>query len=202
MNTELDNKYKQYIRLLISYNDFKQAADIAHVIQEEKYLEKRKTLRGADGQKVRIIWEGLNCAMIVAYCRPFSGNDKKEDNKIPDLPKNILKCLTKEEKEIHNVVFEERDKIMAHSDSGAWRMNPFYLKLGDKGTKIVIPKSDDVRAPLLPGPVMIINGICRKLMDEIFQLRLALENEIGDYLPTQVLTDIEIEDLNKKFKFK
>src|SRR3990172_2465398 len=90
---EVGGKLRQFIRVLMSYVDFQQAAGIAgHILSgnlHERYPDDRFLL------------QGLNCAMIVAYCRPFSGNDRGAAVKIPDLPPQILLTLTPKEREIH-----------------------------------------------------------------------------------------------------
>jgi len=184
---EQEHKYKQYLRLLISYNDFKQAAEIADLILSEKYFERRKKIRGHEGQKNRKLWEGLNCTMVIAYCRPFSGNDKNGKNKIPDLPKNILTCLTKEEKELHKIIMEERNTFLAHSDSEAWKISPRYIQQEGTERKILFPAHQDVRAPLLPESVRMISKMSRKLMEETFQRRMMLEKELKDFFPIQII---------------
>src|SRR2546427_282783 len=82
-----------------------------------------ETLRDP-GPGARFLLQGLNCAMIVAYCRPFSGNDRGAAVKIPDLPARFLRILTEEERWLHGVVMEDRDSRLAHSDSEAWEMEP------------------------------------------------------------------------------
>ena len=120
--------------------------------------------------------------MIIAYCRPFSGNDKKHKSKVPDLTERILNCLTKEEMELHDYLFKLRNKYLAHSDSEAWNMRPTNIDNGEPGEKLILPLHDAVRAPLLPKSVGEIKIICDKLMEEIFQRRMILENELIDFL--------------------
>jgi len=192
MTTEKDQKYKQYLRLLISYNDFQQAAEISELILSEEYYEKRNELRGHEGQKIRKLWEGLNCTMIIAYCRPFSGNDKKTENKIPDLSKNVLNCLTQEEKDLHKVIIEERNTILAHSDSEAWGISPQYLQMEGFKRKILCPVRRNVRAPFLPESVGKIQNMSRKLMEEIFERRIKLEEELKYIIPIQIIPNSNI----------
>ncbi len=185
MTPEQTNKYRQYLRLLISYNDYKQSGEIADLILSEQYYEKRKKVKEEEQQKIRKLWEGLNCSMIIAYCRPFSGNDKKSKNKIPDLTKKVLDCLTKKEKFLHNEIIEERNKIIAHSDSEAWDITPQYILIEETNNKILFPCHKDVRAPLLPQYVKMISEMSSKLMEEIFSRRMVLENELTDFFPIQ-----------------
>jgi hypothetical protein len=61
-----EGKLKQFHRLLISYNDFKQAAWIASYILDHKLQEKVNRFRGIRRYESRLLWEALNCAMIVS----------------------------------------------------------------------------------------------------------------------------------------
>lgn len=124
LSNEVKGKLRQFYRLLMSYNDFKQANEIATYILDEKLHD--------NVSKNRVLIEALNCAMIVAYARPFSGNDQKIEIKIPDLPENILNGLTDEELEIHNVVLEDRNKVLAHSDSEAHSLRPEAWEIDGK----------------------------------------------------------------------
>ena len=58
-------------RLLISYNDFRQASQIARYILKHRLQAKVDRLRGERRYRVMLLWQALNCAMVVAYCRPF-----------------------------------------------------------------------------------------------------------------------------------
>ena len=69
---ESEGKLHQLYRLLMSLSDFKQASLIALYILENK-LHGRE-----DHEWGRTLHEALNCAMIIAYCRPFSGSDPKK----------------------------------------------------------------------------------------------------------------------------
>ena len=191
MTLENINKHKQYLRLLISYNDFKQAAEIASLILSEDYFNKRKKIKGNEGYKIKVLWESLSCTMIIAYCRPFTNNDKKKKSRIPDLNTKILSCLNKEELDLHNILLSERNTMLAHSDSEAWNLNPRYIQYKGKDTKILIPGHNDVRAPLLPEPTKTIEKMCYKLMEEVFKKRMTLENELEHEFPVELIKNKE-----------
>lgn len=127
--SEIAGKLRQFNRVLMSYVDFQQAAGIAHHILTTDLHEKYP--------RDRFVLQGLNCGMIVAYCRPFSGNDQGAVVKIPDLPPRILGALTPEEREIHAVVVEDRNTALAHSDSRAWEPRPTIQRV--RGRDILIP---------------------------------------------------------------
>ena len=90
-------KLGQFNRVLISYIDFEQARAIARIILDED-LHKNYP------RENRILLEALNSSMVVAYCRPFSGN-----RGIPDLPNRFVRSLTTAEKEIHEALMEDRN---------------------------------------------------------------------------------------------
>ena len=114
LSLKIKGRIRQFYRILLSYGDFKQAKYTASYILENKLHD----------MKDRRLLESLNCAMIVAYCRPFSGNDRSIHPKIPDLPTSFLKGIPKEEIEIHKVVLEDRNTLIAHSDSLAAQLQP------------------------------------------------------------------------------
>lgn len=181
---EIDFKYKQYIRLLISYQDFQHAFDIAEIIIEENYEFKRNSTKGLEGQRIKILWEALNSSMILSYCRPFSGNDKNSQSKIPDLTNKVLKTLTNDEKEFHKTLIEDRNTIIAHSDSEAWNIKPILVKTKEMNKPILYPSSNEVRAPLKIEFVEKLKTMCIKLMDETFDRRMELESYLKDKFPT------------------
>lgn len=180
---KIEANKKQLIRLLISYNDFKNAYDIANLILEDNYQEKVESTIEGEKLKNKRIWESLNCAMVIGYNRPFSGNDKKSKNPIPDLPKGILKVFNESEKEIHKSLIENRNSFIAHSDSDAINMNPFYIKFNDKKIDFLIPFQNEARAPYLINIVSKIRDMCEKLMEEAYRRRCILEKELQKYIP-------------------
>lgn len=96
---------KQYYRLLTAFSDFRQAQRIAtRILDGGLHL---------DAAENRVLWEALNCAMIVAYSRPFvSGNRRRSTDGEP-LPGHFLKQLSKEERSLHELVLEDRNKLLA-----------------------------------------------------------------------------------------
>ncbi len=171
---EISGKFRQFQRVLISYIDFKQASQISSLILSEE-------LHANYPRENRILLEALNCAMIVAYCRPFSGSDARAATKVPDLPNRFLRSLSKDEREIHDTVMEDRNSVLAHSDSEAWNMVPQYLRLGDDN--VLLPVSAGVHRPLTQEATQRFNELSGKLMEAMFVERETLENELRDYLP-------------------
>jgi hypothetical protein len=110
---EIDGKMRQYKRVLLSYADFKHAKlASAYILDCELHANYPKSSY--------VIREALNCSMIVAYCRPFSGNG----GSVPDLPSRLLRVLTPDERAIHDVIMQDRNKVLAHSDDDALQVEP------------------------------------------------------------------------------
>ncbi len=78
----------------------------------------------------RVIGEAMNCAMIIAYARPFSGNDKAALEKIPDFPGRYVRHLDERGRQVHELVIKDRNNKMAHSDSDALKMITQAIELG------------------------------------------------------------------------
>jgi hypothetical protein len=134
-----------------------------------------------DAAENHVLWEALNCAMIVAYCRPFiSGNRRRSTGDEP-LPGHFLKQLSKEERSLHKIVLEDRNKLLAHSDVDARNYAPEVWIIGDE--QMVTPWSRDVRAPLNYDAVRMLHVMCQKIMDQVMQERLRVEPEVQKYFP-------------------
>lgn len=171
LSTEVRGKIKQFYRLLMSYSDFNQANQIATRIMDEKLHR--------NGCEDRILLEALNSAMVVAYARPFSGNDKNAETKINDLSTKYLKGLSRDEKEIHDIVIEDRNQVIAHSDSEARDYRIQVMTLNEK--KILTPWSDDTRAPLTEEALMIFIKLSENMREITYEKRMKLEPELYEY---------------------
>ena len=167
--------------MLISYNDFKHVSDIANYYIDGDYVVDRHEWGGDDYYEKKIIGEALNSGIIVSYARPFSGNDKKVTNKIPDLSGKYVRLLDEDSKKIHKLVLSKRNKTVAHSDSDAWEMAPHTLSL--KKGRTLVPISNDTLAPLSIEEMKAILSNCGTFMDAIIEERQVLEMQLQEYLP-------------------
>lgn len=182
LDPEVRGKLRQFYRILLSYGDFKQAKYIASYILDNKLHESED----------RRLLEALNCAMIIAYCRPFSSNDRSIDTKIPGLPESFLKGLTDDEKEIHEVVFADRNGLLAHTDSSVAQLEPEVWKMNDK--KILVPWQYDRLAPLTKEVTKTFLSLSEKMFDEVMSERRRLEPELIEYfkeVPIEEILDNE-----------
>jgi hypothetical protein len=177
-------RVRQFLRLLMSYNDFKHATQIAtHIVSLDPVTEKR------EGRW--FLMEALNSAMIVAYCRPFSGNDRGTRPKIPDLPDSFLDVLDTKELEVHATALSDRNSVLAHSDSAAWNLRPLALAIGDR--RILMPVSSYTRAPLTREATEILRTASDKLMEAVFAERMRLEPDLIKHFKTVSPEDLERE---------
>lgn len=92
----------QFNRVKISARDFEEAIDYLNALR---------------GKRVMSVRRALLLAAIVAYCRPFTTNDKPPSNKaVSQLPINIEKELNTKENELHSKIVIIRNKALAHSE--------------------------------------------------------------------------------------
>jgi len=166
---EIEAKLQLLTRALMSYIDFQQAAAIASIILSEN-------LHDNYPRENRIKLEALNAAMVVAYCRPFSGNKG-----IPDLPNRFTRGLTAEEKEMHDALMVDRNQVIAHSDSEAWNMRPHCLNVN--GNQILDPLHNGVHRPFLREPTERISLLAGKQRERCFEIRERLEKELKQHIP-------------------
>jgi len=108
---EIEGKWRQLCRLLISYNDFKHASDLVHFFTDGDYVVDRVEWDSGNYYERKTIGEALNEALLVSYARPFSGNDKNTENKIPDLPGRYLRFLDKKGIDAHQLALSKRGCI-------------------------------------------------------------------------------------------
>ena len=188
ISAEIIGKYKQLCRLLISYNDFKHAADVAHFYMKGDYEVDRVEWDGDDYFERKIIGEAMNSAMIIAYARPFSGNDKAASFKIPDLPKRYFRQLDEKGRQVHELIIKDRNFRMAHSDSRAWELALQVLEIGN-GKDLLMLVHEDTRAPLSKDTILTLISNCNIFMDAIIEARKDLEKQLQEYLPKVQVSD-------------
>jgi hypothetical protein len=185
LSPEARGKLRQFYRLLLSYGDFKQAHYIASYILDQK-------LHNSEDRR---LLEALNCAMVVSYCRPFSGSDRGIETKVPNLPASFLKGVPESEREIHEVVLKDRNTLLAHSDSSAAQLQPEVWKIKDK--QILIPWQNDRQAPLTKEATETFLSLVNRMRDKIMSERMKLEPELLKYFEKiQIEKILEMETSN------
>jgi hypothetical protein len=162
-------------RIFVSYSDFQQAAAIAsHILVAELHRDYP--------DKDRHILQALNCAMIVAYARPFSGN-RGSKTMLPALPERFLSGFTPDERALHKIVMKDRNEALAHSDHAAWHLRLCFMRSPGR-RPMLAPLHRDTRAPLDDKHTRLFYGMAIKLMEAVFAERCILEGELADLLPT------------------
>lgn len=190
LSPEAGGKWKQLCRLLISYNDFKHAADVAHLYLNGDFDVDREEWDGGDYYERRVTGEAMNGTMIVSYARPFSGNDKAVKEKIPDIPGRYLRLLNENELRVHKTILNARNKKVAHSDSEAWEMVPYLLEINEE-KKHVFPVCNDILRPLPKEVIRTLVSICDTFMSAIIDERKELEKQLNEYFPEMLVAEPE-----------
>src|SRR5260370_7449815 len=139
MKTGNGDKVRVFRRILVSYNDFGQALDISSHILKAK-------LHRDYPEKDRHILQALNCAMIIAYARPFSGN-RGSKTMLPALPERFLTGVARDEWALHKVVMKDRNVVLAHSAHRAWRLRPSVTR-PPAPPPLFLPPLQPLSAPL------------------------------------------------------
>ncbi|MCA9470384.1 MAG: hypothetical protein KC643_33730 [Nitrospira sp.] len=180
LNDEQFGKLRLFNRILISYNDFKQAREISDLLLEGDLYKNFP-------RENRHLVIALNMAAIIAYARPFV--DSKGNLAHNRLSGKALRILNEEELKVHKVVLEDRHTMMAHSDADANYSIPIVVETN--GRKVLIPKNASPYAvPLLPESMKMLSEISFKLQEHCFALRLEMESELVEFLPkAQIVPD-------------
>jgi hypothetical protein len=167
-----EEEFRLFNRLLISYNDFKQAHEVASELVNGDYYEKYP--------ENRHILHALNLAVVIAYSRPFKTSRGKLALK--SLPENILSSFDEEKMNIHNQVLSDRDTMMAHSDADANNVVPQAIDLGHR--KMLMPTNASPYAMhLLPEVMEKLADMAYELQEKVFEMRMEMEPQIIDKLP-------------------
>ena len=165
LSPEVRGKLRQFNRILISYIDFQQAGGIAKYILKSDLYDRYP--------EDRFVLQGLNCSMILAYCRPFSGSGRGGADRLPSLPERFLRLLSGDEKKLHEIVMTDRNTVLAHSDSEAWEMEPQLIRAG--GRELLTPIHNYTHAPLAREATEQLQAIADKLREACFEERRRLE---------------------------
>jgi hypothetical protein len=184
----------QFRRLLLSYTDFKHAKLVA------EYILRNQLHKQYPGE-AHILLPALNCSMIIAYSRPFSGNSGRGPEAAPDLPSRFLKILSADELEIHRIALIDRNKFLAHTDAEATALEPVRVKYSES-IELLVPLVADRMAPLDEGPTELLHSAASKLFEATLLERQELEPVFKEYFRVTGPLSLyagpgdDIEDLN------
>ena len=166
-------KLRLFNRILISYNDFKQAHEIASLLVDGNLYRNYP-------KENRHLVIALNMAAIVAYTRSFL--DSRGELAHNRLPGRVLRQLTAEEMTLHEKVLKDRSTMMVHSDADANLSIPLVVET-DRGP-IVLPKNTSTyETILLPDSMRLLSTMAVKLREHCFALRQELEPDLLPFLP-------------------
>jgi hypothetical protein len=171
-DAETEGRLRQFNRLILSYRDFKHAKLAAAYILAEH-------LHAKYPDESYVTLPALNASMILAYCRPFSGNAKR----LPDLPGRFLRVLSEAEREIHETVLFDRNRLLAHSDAEALNPEPVRLRIADD-REVLVPLKNWGLAPLTEEATGVFLSAATKLFDATFLERCQLEKDLMPYFRT------------------
>jgi hypothetical protein len=172
LTPEINGKIRQLKRLILSKGDFKHARLVADYILGDK-------LHDMPESETHVLLPALNCSMVIAYCRPFSGNDGRSPVGVPDLPQRILTALNEQERAIHDVVLYDRHKLLAHSDADGRELDLVVVEMADR--PFLVPRTRWGMAPLVREAVEILSSAARKLEAAVVYERQRLEPELLPY---------------------
>lgn len=174
------NRIKQFKRVVLSFADFKEAVDLSTNLIESDLLD--------DQNKNFIMLSALTSAMILAYSRPFSGNDSKANSKIPDLGGKVLRDLGNEEKELHIWLLNQRNTLIAHSDTEAVDLKFVVYDLGDR--QMLQPIRNRNTRHFALKHALPFKALASKMLNYVAAERDKLEPEM-----IELLTDDDIEEI-------
>jgi len=173
LSDEQFGRLRLFNRILISYNDFKQAHEIASLLVDGDLYRNYP-------RENRQLVIALNMAAVVAYSRPFLKNGSELAHN--RLPGRVLRDFTAEELKLHEVLLKDRNTMMAHSDADANESIPVVIET-NRGP-IVVPKNASAyETPLLPEAMQLLRVMALKLREHCFALRQEMEAELIPFLP-------------------
>jgi hypothetical protein len=108
--TNLTQEQKRLRRLVLSEYDITEAKDIC------RYILKNGLWNEGNNPEKRMLGRSLQSAMVMAYCRPFSGNQRTEHTlRRPSI--DIDKRLSAEQYGLHEDLMNLRHMVFAHTDA-------------------------------------------------------------------------------------
>ncbi|HEV8714309.1 MAG TPA: hypothetical protein VGX03_15965 [Candidatus Binatia bacterium] len=117
-------------------------------------------------------------ALVVIYCRPFSGNERKTSDKIGDLPDKSRKTFNDLERKVHDRVLKNyRNKLFAHSDSDAHGVTIGIHEVG--GAKLAVPTKWAYKPMLSQADLQTL----KKCIEKVSEYLLEEHWRIQSFLP-------------------
>jgi len=155
-----------YLRLILSYADFKQAYRSAQYLLDQHDVYARE---GGDD----FLLQALYCSLVVAYARPFNSDGSSRLGRVPRLTKELFQVLSAEEVTVHDHILHCRNKLIAHTDAEAVDLVPFVAT--DLPNEMVIPVKNDALAPFTREFTEVVLALTEKSHRWCVERRLHLE---------------------------
>lgn len=144
-------------RLVISYWDLDQAKQFARQILIREWRD--------DSDEVgEVLHRALNTALLIAYSRPFTQNDRGRRGAVGTLPEKIVRVFGPGEAAFHKKIVGPgglRNSVYAHSDSESHGLKIRVADVG--GMPWAIPTKHDPFAPLPKAKVELLDRMIDKL---------------------------------------
>jgi len=174
------NRIKQFKRIVMSFADFKEAVDLSTILIESNLLE--------DQDNNFLMLGALTNAMVLAYSRPFSGNDSKGNNKIPDLRGKALRNLNEDEKVLHEWLLKQRHTLIAHSASEAVDLKFEIYDLA--GRKFLRPIRNRNTRHFSLEHALSFKALAEKMLNYVAVERSELESEMLELLDNDDIEEV------------
>jgi alpha-L-fucosidase len=157
---------RQLRRFVVFHYDFEQVKEYANVLQA-------RTEYGAD-----TINRALTVTIIMAYCRPFSGNS---DGKIPG---RVTNQFLPDEQALHEKLIRKhglRNSLYAHSDHTAHDLAVSVTEV--RGVKLVLPIGSDPYGLLPNNEVKRLAGMANKIQARLAEMQASLQQKLDAGVP-------------------
>lgn len=158
-----------YLRLLMSYSDFKHAyRGTQRLIAEYD----SGAYKSGDDFLLRAIYSSI----VVSYSRPFNSAGTSRVGRIPALDKELLPIYSTEEVEVHEYVLYCRNKLIAHTDAEV--VDPEAFVATDMPRDMVIPQTNDALAPFTREYTLKVRDMSEKAYHWSVEERMRLEPRV------------------------
>jgi hypothetical protein len=160
MSNSNDKEFRRS-RLNIFLGDFYEARRFANYIVNRN-LHKSNDRESMTGLKHL----AFNTSLIVSYCRPFHGSNDQDGKPRVKLGKtDVAAVLDARESDLHNSIFDKRDRAFAHSDSIAHEIQGWDYS----GRAVMLYKFG--REPLTKQETQTLRRMIRKWIKHLEELR-------------------------------
>jgi hypothetical protein len=127
-----------YIRLTLSYGDFK------HAYRASQYLSAQHEVFAREGGD-DLLLRALYSSLVVSYARPFNSTGASRYGRIPALCRELHAEFTGDDLEVHEYILYCRNKLIAHTDAEV--ADPDVYVATDLPRNFVVPERNDALAP-------------------------------------------------------